>query len=556
MAYALKYAKEICLTLSSFIFVLFYFPIVYDESYGSFCNNQLIGQFTDKPLMDLYYLAWVGFNEIYKGLHTLIPSINWGGIAFLMFNVLGLLLLLYATKVLLKQLQVANIQILIIQVFFCIIYLDNFMSITHTRFSIFYCGMALILLALKQDLQKKHVLLYSLLFIIGMLHRPESGPGMLFFSAIAMVFIQPKKMFSLTKRWLFPVLSVLVLLGIFTVDWMLTDKFEKKIEPNIEYALTTKRIVGLEEMKTPEDSLKYQMANHGIFIDEEFVSIEFLKAITDVQFAFNASKFLMSIKKVLAYWNYYIYFTVFIILSTIYFLVFTEKRIFLQFLAFNLFGMVLYAYIQYNTDISNRHLSPFLLLQTLLNFYLLYSAKNKRQSLLNIFILILFIPAVLSAQNYAEKYRTIKSEVDCFGEIMNHIEAHYQDRYIVVSLFNYRLLDKLFRFTNETYQGNTYLLYDLSYYSLVPPNQNYLASLCNCNPKNPVAFFAWLAKENGLYISVDKRFELIEKYMQDFQKKDFSFYQDDYDSMLIKPNCIGGSGFGNYYLKQIHFKDL
>jgi hypothetical protein len=387
-----------------------------------------------------------------------------------------------------------------------------------------------------------------------MLHRPESGLGLFFFIGIGMLFFFGIQSWVLINRWKYPFISLLILLGIFYLDWQKTTYFERKIEPDIEYALTTQRVLDISEMMTYEDSLKFQMTRYGIFIDDEFVSLDYLKRITSVAYNFNPPKFKKSLATILDFGSYYVYFPVFLFVVLLFPLINRRWLLVLSIVLLNTVYFLLYAYIEYNTDISNRHLSPFLVLQVLLNILLLFK-YHKIQGLqsfaflFSMFILLIF--AWRTLQNYSTKYNILHQEVSCLEKTMESIEKQYQNQIVVISLFNYRLLDHPFSFYTNNYKANTYILYDLSYYSLVPPNEQYLAKLCACDPENPLEFFTWLQEVNGLYVSVEPRFELIENYMNFNHGVDFKFVQFDQDLKLIKPACILNSQQGEFEMKRI-----
>ena len=282
---------ELVLTIAVLILSFSFFPILYDESYDAFCNMQVAGQFSDFSLMDQYYLAWVGFDEIYKFLHNNWPAINWTGIAFIFFNLLGLFLVLVSLKRILRLTKVPVYVILIFQFVLSLVYVDNIVSITHTRFSILFCGLAILNFGLITNMTKKEYFIYLLLFIVGVLHRPESGLGLFVLMGAALIILRFYQLFNHASRFVLPAVFLIMLYGSFVFDWYKTDLLERKLEPNIEYALTTKRILPLEAMTNAEDSLRYEMATQGLFIDEDFVSINFLRNLAAVEADFDFVKY-------------------------------------------------------------------------------------------------------------------------------------------------------------------------------------------------------------------------------------------------------------------------
>jgi hypothetical protein len=501
---------------------------------------QVAGQFSDFSLMDQYYLAWVGFNEIYKFFHNSWPTINWTGIAFLFFNTLGLFLILSTLKRFYKIFRVPVILGLLLQIIISLAYIDNIVSITHTRFSILFCGLAIMNFGLFKNMTRKEYLFYILIFIIGALHRPESGIGLFVLIMAALVLIRFHIIFNGWKRFILPVIFMVLLYGSFTVDWLNTDLYERKLEPNIEYALTTKRLLPIDSMTNAQDSLRYKMATQGFFIDEEFVSIDFLRRITSVEMEFDPVKFKMSFLNLLNWYMYFTYFPFLIIILAILAIISRAKFIFwIKFISVNLLFFVFMSYISYGTNIAPRHVSGLLILNTIGISYIFFNHVKFRYAdrfwSCSLASLLLF-PAFLTVQNYHERYEKLYEEVLCFNAFMDDVEEQYQGEYIIITLLNYHLFDQVFKLKNELRKRNTYLMYDIIYYSKVPPYNDYLAEICSCDPKDPLAFFTWMEERKALYILAERRVEMTQMYLSEVKESSMFFEVEEHS--FIFPSCL------------------
>lgn len=94
------------------------------------------------------------------------------------------------------------------------------------------------------------------------------------------------------------------------------------------------------------------------------------------------------------------------------------------------------------------------------------------------------------------------------------------------------------------------------YFSKVPPYNDYLAKLCNCNPKNPKEFFKWLEEQEAFYVAGIERYKITEKYMNTVHDFNFSFKEGILNKDIIKPSCIENSIYKDYNFKRLTFNTL
>jgi hypothetical protein len=548
------YQSELYIVIVIYIISVLFFTPTFDSDYDAFANNLVNMQFSDLPIKDYYYLGFVGFNHLYKYFHFIFPYFNWSGLSQLFFSLLSIYFLLYSLRTLLTQFKINKKTIFASQVFIGFVGLETLISLTQTRYSILLCGTSLIMMVLKTHITKKEYFLYLILYFIGMLHKPESGLGMFLFSLIGTIFYVGFKPYFYLKQWIIPFFGLSLMLGAFLYDWNKTDLFERKIEPNVEYALSTGRVVDLSSMRSKDDSLKYNMAMVGMFIDTDFTNVGFLRALILTENNYNITRVVKSIKDVTnlkIYYYSYFYPLIFVIL----FLLIKNNTIAaIKLFIINLLYMMLFVLTACNTDISNRHLSSFLLLVVFIN--LIFFFKNHfyiKNDFNTIFItLTLITTVVFTLMNYKQNNKQTINNLKCFETAVKEIEKNYNNKTIVITLFNYNLFDKPFSYKQNNYIKNKYIIYDVTIYSMIPPYQKHLESICNCNPKDPVEFFHWLEKEDALYISVEKRFSIIEDYMNNYRKQSFTFYQSEMELNLKKPDCIENNN-SNFEIKKVNF---
>ena len=519
---------EFVFAMLSFCLSLLFYTIVTDDYYAFSCNLAS-GQFGNYPYFDFYYLGLLGFTELYKILYTALPVYNWVGISFLLFEFFALYLVLRSLKnVILKNVE--NIYFVrIIQILFSLFFIENIISMSHTRFSLIFCGISLINLVFTENITRKAVVFNSVLFILGMCIRPESSIGMLLIVS-AGYLIHSFNLKHLFKRFLFPSIATVALFTAFAIDWSYTDVYVKKVEPEIEYKIGDNRMVDISEMKSVEDSIKYEAAKAGMWFDMTTMTPEFLRStlLPGINLSQDhLSKVFFHVISI--YQNY-----PFIIFSAAayIFICFLKPRYKKQgfkimfFQAFTFF--VIYA-LDYNGHLINgRHFLNIELISLLvISFYFFNSISidflDLNRRLCIGCLLFVLCGTVLSLENYKKNNDLVVFETNSFELIMKEVESLFSNRIIIHTLSNYNLFNKEFSFKNKNYTKNQYLMFDLFTYSLTPKYIKYLDSQCNCNASDPVAFFNWLSKNNALYITDPYRSTLTEKYMRIIHKQKIKF---------------------------------
>ncbi len=518
---------ELLVLLGCFGASFFFWPFTQDD-YGSFMVNMASGQFSNFSLIDWYFLGYTGVNSIYKALHTIIPKINWLGLGTYIMSVLGFYLCLRVIVISIRQI-VSKTLIWLSTLCFGLFYLDSFISIAHTRASLIMCGGAALYLILIPKIGIKKTLLLHLIFIIGLLHRGESAIGVLWIAGLTSL------LFSFSFRHLIhrlgpPILYTSLFFLSVLIYWANSSSFLVKVEPEIEYEFMSGNVIDLSKCQTEKDSVKYLMATYGIWIDPEVVTADYMRTlILNNRFSFEQLLYgLMGVK------NYLIFYSglSFLLLISIWFLI-TKKpslKSGIRLLFYLILSLLPLLYSSYRTLLDERHFFPIFFILVVVTFIYsmqVYSKENLSLHYSRLTLsLVLFLGALSNyylLNNYKNRNEVEEAKVICSENTMNQIESNYSNRIVVITTGSFRLIDHDFSIWTNNYSANTYIMYDMFNYSLVPRYTEYLSLLCKCDATKPEIFFKWLSQENALYLAEKNRLDITRSYMKAVYNQDLQF---------------------------------
>jgi hypothetical protein len=545
--FAMKW--EIMIVFSCLCLSVYFFSVVCDD-YGSLFMSMASGQYSNFPFIDLHYMGYICVDKIYKFLYHLLPNYNWTGIAILLFEIVGLYLMLNAIKKIVFPADANQWLVRGVHILFSLFFIENLVVLSHTRFSLLYCGISLFNLAFTRELSKKQILFNVILFIIGMLHRPESSLGMIMLVSIGYLLYR-FDLKHLFRRILFPILSTVMLFTIFTIDWASTDMFVKKIEPEIEYKIMDGQVVSFSAMKTAQDSVKYEAAIAGMWFDTNVITPDFLRSLILPGINLSPSHVTGIFFHIVSFYQYYIFIPV--LVAVFIFLCFfqpTYRWTMFKIVLFQLAVFLLLFALDYNGRlVAGRHFLNLQLIALLItSFYFFKCFHNNNPLLTTSSVLIVSLGAFFTLKSYKADTDLMAKNIECYEAVMNGIETSYTNKIIVTTMSNVYLLDHKFSVKNKNYKNNTYLMYDMFKYSVVPEYINYLGSMCNCNMSKPEAFFTWLSGENALYMAEAQRYNLTEKYMSLVHHKTVQF---NANTVLKEVDCIANTEYWNYELRNV-----
>jgi len=510
---------ELLITCGTFIFCWTYFTPVGGDEAGSIPFNLAGGQFCNFSFINFFYLSFFVVSYIYKFFYHLFPTLNCMGIGFAFLEFAALYLVLRAIKtVILPGRDVLFVTA--IQILFALYFCENIVVLSHTRFSFVLCGIALFNLLFSNKVSRRAILINTVIFLTGLLHRPESSVGMLTLVSLGYLVYRFNPLF-VVKRLFFPGLLVVVMLLGFAVDWALTDTFVRKVEPEVEYKLMAHRVVDLSVMKTPVDSIKYELATHGMWFDPRVLTTQYLRSILVPGMDLSPQHAYAVLLHVFSWYRYCIFVPV--LLMVLFFLaVFKGKWLVgAKVLLFQAITFCIIYYADYNGFlIASRHFLNLQLLSLLIVCYYFFADSGASDVLAKykyLYLLIL-IPvgaaAVNTITNYKNSNTVALTDIADKEQLMGKVESTYSGRTIVVTLAGFQLFDHRFSVRNIKYQNNKYILFDVLSHQLLPVYMNYLNSQCHCDALNPVQFYNWLEESKALYISDSAQCMLTEKYMQ------------------------------------------
>lgn len=513
-------AAELLICLITFLLSFCCFSLVVDD-YSFFASSLAAKQFCDFSYYDVHFQGYIGIREIYKMFYYFMPKLNWHFIFSIISQFMSLYLVLRALKTIVLRNVNSLLVIRTIQAIFSLFFIENIISVSHTRVSLIFCGVAAFNLAFARTYKIRDIIVYNSIFILGLLLRPESSMGTLLL-IMAGFLIYSFDLKDMIKRLWIPALSVTVFLSVFTIDLMYTDIYVRKIEPEIEYKIMANQMVGIDQMKTAKDSVKYRAAKIGMWFDTKEMSPEFLRSIllpyADLSYSHSREIYF----HVLSFYTYYIFidFVLVALIITCLLICPDRKTLIPKILIFSLFTFLVIYALDYNGFlVCNRH---FLNLQFtslfVLGFFLFNTGSNqkinKKKTLLTIILLSLLPGLGLTLYKYKIDNIIVDQKTEAVVQTMKKFETMYSNRIVVCTIDSRFLFDQHFFVTNENYTKNTYIMYDWFTFAITPRYVDYLSRTCHCDSNDPVAFFHWLADQKALYLAIPYRYHLTEDYMR------------------------------------------
>lgn len=519
---------ELLLTSATFLFCILIFHFVSDD-YAYFMSSLAAKQFSDFAYFDVHFQGFIGIREVYKLLYFLFPHINWHFAFMVLYEFASLYLLLRVIRTdVLRRVASAGV-VIAAQVLAAIYYSDSIISVSHTRVSIVFCGVALLRLILPADLSRGRFWIYGLLFIFGMLLRPESGMGTLAIALPGYIILFGGPVYLATRTWL-PVLAMSVFLLIFTLDLHYTDIYSRRVEPEIEYKMMARRVQPAAMMHTAADSARRNAALVGMWFDMRVMTPEYMRSIilpgSDLTPAHRRAVAL-HLWDMLRFYMLVTYVWMILLLSLAMRPAVRASGI-LRFCMFSLYCFgVLYA-LDYNGFlVAHRHFMSLVLIGTLLLTAFVVRTLHVYPAVLPArtwaAIAFLYLAAIPLLSRYRGENQQSYQQVVAMEHAMDRFEQRYTGRIVAITIDGRFLFDRRFSLLNETYRRNRYIMFDWFTFHLTPRYIDYLHRLCGCDSEDPVAFFHWLSDQHALYISDPYRSALTARYMQAVHGTDLRF---------------------------------
>lgn len=548
-------ATELLITVLSFVICLAYFSLVTDD-YGAFSYFNLpAGQFSNYCHVEYYYLGFVGLTWIYELLYATFPAFNWIGISFLSFSVIVLYLLLRSIRNMITFNTQSRYLTIAIQLLFTLFFVENIISMSHTRFSLLYCGIGLFNLAFTRNMNLKATLVNTAIFAFGLSSRPESGLGMVLLVSIGYMVYNFNAL-QLAKRIFLPVLLTVSMFSYFAYDWAHTDMYVKKVEPEIEYKIMDRRIIPLSEMKTAVDSVKYEAAMVGMWFDIHTMNPDYLRSLLLPGINLSPEHAGKVFFHALSFYGHYVFIPC-VVLALLILCLFTPgyRKVIFKIILFQIATFLVIYGVDFNGRlVGERHFLNLQLVALLISAYYVFGAmaasdlQRLGKPLLVIALLLIAAGTLPTLLNYKASNDFMAADIECYESAMEEIENTFSNRLVVATLSNVYLLNRSFSVYNHNYIKNKYIMFDVFTYSLAPGYLNYLGSQCSCDPTDPVAFYQWLSDSKALYMAEPDRYDLTERYMNTVHHQNIKFTLPD---NFRKPGCIDASEMAEFELRDI-----
>lgn len=276
----------------------FVIGIHYNES-GGRSNFWLSGSLMGEPYTEYYMKDFYLISEVVGYLFRLFPLVPWLSISFLFFILSSCAVILYSVIRICGYLQSGVKHTLLCTIPLSAFLLQNLLFIDHTTGGFLLATASvtyLIQFLIRNPKHKaKHILIYTLLFLLSVLVRNEAAVGVLVIALPVMGLL-----FLRYRKQLIPLLipyGVILLLynGLFNYHLRHSTAFYYQIEPNFEYELMDLcNIVKLSEMKTAQDSIGYWAVKNWMIADSSTTPPAFIRSLIAKPHTYTAT-FLFSI---------------------------------------------------------------------------------------------------------------------------------------------------------------------------------------------------------------------------------------------------------------------
>lgn len=513
-------------TFFFFIAVILYnieFP-VFDE-YQSIIHLLAGGYFSDVPVIDYHFLGYIGYDKIITYLSSYIGVFNWVAVfeMFLLLSAFIIYLWLLKEKI---QIISKNIWFLHFSIFIGMLsFLDAYAVISYSRPALILCGLGVYGLLFNHNNSK---VFYNVLFLLGMLLRPESGLGMSLFVGIAFLLYKFDLLFLLKKlRYVIVLLIIFVFVQGILIKY--SDNFLIRIEPEVEYKFMQGYVKELNEKASSQDSIKYQLATNGFIFDPDVLTPEYLRSIQKNPSAHDIiKKVQFASDKVLYYLDFYSISVCLFLISIVLTIYFRKYDLLFKIILLSGLTVLIFVLLRMNSGLGHRHVQPFLVMYNLL--LITYTGKLFRFGELKhpliwsscLIILIFFsFKYVNSTANWSEK---LVANSKASEKRLSQIDQLYKGELIIVSITTLENLFSL-RYTllNRNKSENRFMIFEFYHFSMLPPYEKYMQRLLAKQYYKLDDVYRYFCDNKALYLSKARKLELTKDYLKLIYNMDVDF---------------------------------
>jgi hypothetical protein len=438
------------------------------------------------------------------------------------------------------KLSLPKIMLVNAAIFFLFI-ADNILNWNYTRTSFTVCIAAFIwfaMILMPQKFSRQMIvpyLLTALLFLLGVLIRPEAGQlmflliGFYLFCSIGFT----KGLFVKLLPFFIPVLLVS---GGILYDRKTTNEFYIQLDPAIEFAIALDKVVPISEMKTTIDSMKYVALKQGIVSDPHYITNAFMHGIVskNALLFFNDTLLRRArdtlCENIKTRWQTASFGLLLFLIGLFYLL--PSRRRALAFVCYNGFFWIMLFGISYFLTLETRLTAPLLFFYAAANMIFLFennfpfatSGSFLKRTLLLVFcITTIAVLVQLSGirkayeKSIAENHKTFKA-LEKIGN--NKVLVPDASACMIIFFNNYLPFH-----TPDFSAFKRIFMIDMEAMTLAPAYHAYLKKHCNCRADDLGALFDYFYAIKGevLFAGTPERMVLFQSYLQIVHGKSFSF---------------------------------
>lgn len=518
------------------------------DDYQTLVHQISGGVFSSEPGMNYLFLAYVGYSYLITILFSFIDTVNW--VAVFEVSLLILSILIYLKKILdlSESINKNTWWILICLIASSISFLDAFAIISYTRPALLLCGLSLYTL-LFTECNKRQKIFYHLIFIMGMLFRPESGLGMLLYVGAAyLIFNLDVKGFLENTKWI-----IAFIVGYMCYSWYLinyVDNFLYNIEPEIEYNFIQDYVKKLPSNTSQQDSIKYMVATNGFIFDPDVLTADYLREIQEnpsFQVIVNNSD--EAIKKVLKYCTFNSI-SIAVLFITILILLYTKNYLLLfKVFLLTLTTFALFVLLNISSGVGNRHIQPFLAIYQLLLFkfiaYSLFKNKSLNPLVWSLSLILLFISIQYYISNTVQKSNELVQKCLRSENRKQYLEENYKGELIVGTISSMTdVFNQRYTFLNKRNFNNKYMVFEFYNFSMHPPYDKYIKKQLGKEHYNVKDVYQYFCENNAIYLASKKKTLLTEDYLKiiydfkvDFTLESFQYIDSENTTLVTRLNC-------------------
>jgi hypothetical protein len=503
--------KSLLISTSLLIILYQIFGSFYEE-YQGFWN----AFFSEKlspgtPFDNFYFLGYIGVSYLYSWLYEIVPQVQWMSYVHYFQLITSFAILLFIVESFLqKSLKDTYTLTLISVLLFMSIAPDNILLYVFARASYIMCGVSLLaIIVLFNDWEsiKKRFDLYlflNLFYIWGALTRSESALAILMLLfCFAVVWHNSLKKAILTTLSS-SVFTILLVAGIM-IDINTSDEFHKRVEPGIETQFTIRNnVIPIDEIKSYDDSVKYEAALRMFWGDPDIITIEYLESLVkDPSLKiFDSNQWTRTLLELNQSYNSFKYYSILILFLTFFtisILLKQGKNNQALLLLFYFIGFVILLLANsYFVKMRDRTVSPYLIIYFASVFILLIKTFQSKKYSLHVFICILILGSSIQLYETYYKSKELKNVLKLNKQILTQLEECCSHATVMpnpTAIGNLTLAFTPFEIFDFS-KFDRFYFYEASIQSIIPPFYDYLKKECNCEVRNFSNFYRFVLDKN------------------------------------------------------------